>query len=79
MKIAEIITVFKNLDNTSKDNYRPISTLLNFTKLFDNILFSQLNSYMQNNFSKYLMGFWKNYNAQNSLLRIIQSWKERLK
>ena len=79
MKIAEIITVFKNLDNTSKDNYRPISTLLNFTKLFDNILFSQLNSYMQNNFSKYLMGFWKNYNAQNSLLRIIQSWKDRLK
>ena len=79
MKIAEIITVFKNLDNTSKDNYRPISTLLNFTKLFDNILFSQLNSYTQNNFSKYLMGFWKNYNAQNSLLRIIQSWKDRLK
>ena len=79
MKIAEIITVFKNLDNTSKDNYRPISTLLNFTKLFDNILFSQLNSYMQNNFSKYLMSFWKNYNAQNSLLRIIQSWKDRLK
>ena len=79
MKIAEIITVFKNLGNTSKDNYRPISTLLNFTKLFDNILFSQLNSYMQNNFSKYLMSFWKNYNAQNSLLRIIQSWKERLK
>ena len=79
MKIAEIITVFKNLDNTSKDNYRPLSTLSNFTKLFDNILFSQLNSYMQNNFSKYLMGFWKNYNAQNSLLRIIQSWKDRLK
>ena len=33
MKIAEISPVFKKLDNTSKDNYRPISTLSNFTKL----------------------------------------------
>ena len=30
MKIAEITPVFKKLDNTSKDNCRPISTLSNF-------------------------------------------------
>ena len=35
MKTAEIIPVFKKLHNTSKDNYRPISTLSNFTKLFE--------------------------------------------
>ena len=29
MKIAEIRPVFKKLDNTSKENYRPISTLSN--------------------------------------------------
>ena len=51
MKIAEINPVFKKTDNTSKDNYRPISTLSNFTKLFESILFTQLNRYMQNNFS----------------------------
>ena len=43
MKIAEISPVFKKLDNTSKDNYRAISTLSNFTKLFESILFAQLN------------------------------------
>ena len=31
MKIAEISSVFKKFDNTSKDNSRPISTLSNFT------------------------------------------------
>ena len=31
MKIAEITPVFKKLDNTSKDNYRPMSTLSSFT------------------------------------------------
>ena len=37
MKITEIPPVFKKLDNTSKENYRPISTLSNFTKLFESI------------------------------------------
>ena len=79
IKIAEISPVFKKLDNnTSKDNYRPTSTLSNFTKLFESILFTHLNRYMQNNFSEYLKSFRKNHNAQNSLLRMIESWKFRL-
>ena len=76
--IAEISPVFKKLDNTSKYNYRPISTLSNFTKLFESIVFTQLNEFMQNKFSKYLTGFRKNHNTQNSLLSMIESWKFRL-
>ena len=71
MKSAEISPVFKKLNNTSKYNYRLISTLSNFTKNFENILFMQLNRYMQNKFSKYLTGFRKNHNTQNSVLRMI--------
>ena len=78
MKIAEISPVFKKLENTSKDNCRPISTLSNFTKLFESILFTQLNRYMQDKFSNYLTCFRKNHNTQNSLLRMIESWKVRL-
>ena len=71
MKSAEISPVFKKLNNTSKYNYRLISTLSNFTKNFESILFTQLNRYMQNKFSKYLTGFRKNHNTQNSVLRMI--------
>ena len=78
MKIAEISPVFKKLENTSKDNYGPISTLSNFIKLFESILFTQLNAYMRKIFSKYLTSFQKNHNTQNSLLRMIESWKFRL-
>ena len=33
---------------------------------------------MENKFSKYLTGFRKNQNTQNSLLRMIESWKAKL-
>ena len=59
MKIAEINSVFKKFGNTSKDNYRPISTLSIFIKFFESILFTQLNRYMQNKFSQYRTGFGK--------------------
>ena len=78
MKIAEFSPVFKKLDNTSKDNYRPVSTLSNFAKLFESILFTQLNRGMQSKFSKYLTVFRKNHNTQNSLLSMIKSWQFRL-
>ena len=64
---------FKNLDNTSKDILRPISTLSNITKLF-----TQLDRCTQNKFSKYLAGFGKNHNTVNSFSRMIESWKVRL-
>ena len=78
MKVAEISPVFKKLVTTSKDNYGPISKLSNFAKLFESIVYSQLNDYMENKFSKYLTGFRKNHNTQNSLLRMIESWKVKL-
>ena len=33
---------------------------------------------MENKFSKYFTGFHKNHNTQNSLLEMIESWKDRL-
>ena len=50
MKVAEINPVFKKLGNTSKENYWPIKTLSNFTKLFDSIIYSQLNDYIEKNY-----------------------------
>ena len=54
MKVAKISPAFKELDNAFKDNYLPISTLSNFAKFFENIIYSQLNYYMENKFSENL-------------------------
>ena len=45
--------VFKKLNNTSKDNHQPISTLSNFAKLFEIIIYSQLKDYIKNKFESW--------------------------
>ena len=75
LKYADITPVFKKGDTTDKSNYRPISTLSNFSKIFEKLIYSQVNSYMEAKLSKYLAGFRRNHNAQHALLRMIESWR----
>ena len=62
LKYADIIPDFKKGDPTGKSNFRPISTLSNFLKIFDKLTHNQVNSCMELNLSKYLGRFCRNYN-----------------
>ena len=46
-----------------------------FSKVFEKLLFEQINDHMQSKFSQHLTGFCKNHNTQNALLVIIENWK----
>ena len=70
--------VFKKGDPTSKTDYRPMSTLSNFSKIFEKLIYLQLTNYMQNIFSIYLTGFRKNHGTQYALLKMIETWKTKL-
>ena len=63
VKQSEVTLVFKKGDTTSKTNYRPVSTLSNFSKIFERLIYLQLNNYMQNKLSVYLAEFWKNHDT----------------
>ena len=43
-KKAEVTAVFKKGDPTSKTDYRPVSTLLNFSKYFEKLIYLELNN-----------------------------------
>ena len=62
--------LYKKGDNTSKTNYRPISILPSFSKIFERLMFQQITSYVSDILSPYLCGFRKGYNAQHALLRL---------
>ena len=64
---------FKKGDTTGKTNYRPISTFSNFSKVFEKMIYAQINSFMKPKLSKYGAGFRAKHNTQ-PLLRIFQTW-----
>ena len=43
-KKAEVTAVFIKGDPTSKTDYRPVSTLLNFSKYFEKLIYLELNN-----------------------------------
>ena len=52
--------------------------LSTFSKVFEELLFEQINDHMQSKFSKHLTGFRKNHATQNALLVMIEKWKTTL-
>ena len=78
LKLADITRIFEKEDSLNKENYRPVSILPHLSKVFERILYKQIDSFMKNKFSPYLRGFRKNHNAQYSLLKMIENWKKQL-
>ena len=78
LKLADITPTFKKEDSLNKEKYRPVSILLHLSKVFERVLYKQIDSFMENKFSPYLCGFRKNHNAQYSLLKMIENWKKQL-
>ena len=54
LKKAEVIPVFKKNNPTLKTDYRQVSTLSHFSKIFELLIYLQLNNYLQKQFSIYL-------------------------
>ena len=49
LKLAKVVPVFKNGQETQTNNYRPISLLSPFAKLFEKLILSRLNSFLTRN------------------------------
>ena len=78
MKLANIIPVFKKDDRTDKYNCRPISILPNLSKVFERCIYNQLSAYFDWILSKQQCGFRKDFNAQHSLLKLLEKWRQSL-
>ena len=59
LKLAEVSPIFKKNDDLDKENHRPVSVLFNMSKVFEKILYSQIDAFMQDKLSDLLTGFRK--------------------
>ena len=59
LKIAKVIPIHKQSDKKLLNNYRPISLLPAFSKIFEKVVFNRMINYMdsQNLFYKHQYGF----------------------
>ena len=77
-KIASVTPVYKSGDKLRKENYRPISVVNVFFKVFERFLYNQLNAHFENILSRFLSAYRKHFSTQHVLLRIAENWKLHL-
>ena len=78
LKLAEVSPVFKKKDDLNKENYRPISVLSHVSKVFERVMYQQIEGFMKDKLSNLLIGFRKNHNTQHCLTNLLESWKKTL-
>ena len=78
LKLADIIPVNKKNSRYEKNNYQSISVLPNLSKIFENVLYDQIFSFLENIFSTYQTGFKKSFNPQSCLVTMIEKFKKSL-
>ena len=77
-EIASVVPVFKKEDPLDKGNYRPISILSVFSKVFEKYYLSHLRPYCDKVMSDYLSAYRPNFCTQHVLLRLIEKWRNFL-
>ena len=77
-KLAEVVSVFKKDGPLDKENYHPISLISHTSKIFEKILFNQINDYIEPYFSELLAGYRRNHSTQHCLIKILEKWKQFL-
>ena len=78
LKLSEVGPIFKKNNDLEKENYRPVSVLFNVSKVFERIIYSQIDAFMQDKLSNLLTGFRKNHSTQHCLMYMLENWKNML-
>ena len=76
--MADVTPLHKKGKNDLKENYRPVSILPVFSKVFEGSMFAQMSSFFDNFLSKQQCGFPKGYSTQQCLLALLEKWKRAL-
>ncbi len=78
MKLADLCPLFKKNDDMIKDNYRPVSILPIYSKVFEIVIADQLIEYFKDIFNVLLCAYRKKYGCQHVLVKVLDKWKKAL-
>ena len=59
-------------------NFRPVSVLNTFSKIYEKVLKQQLNQHLDNTLSVFIAAYRRAYSTQHVLIRLIEDWRSNL-
>ena len=77
-KIAHVTPLFKSNIRTNKINYRPVSILSVFSKIYERFIQEVLTPFIDNLLSEFISAYRKHYSCNHVLIRLIENWKQNL-
>ena len=78
LKKADVSPVFKKGNHNDKTNYRPVSILPSLSKIYERLIYNQINHMTENPLSVFQCGFRKKYSTQHALIAVIEKARKIL-
>ena len=77
-QIAKVIHLFKKGDPLDCSNYRPISLLFTFSKIFEKCVYKRVYSFLEKNnlIFKWKFGFRSGYSSNHTIVNLVESIKK---
>jgi len=74
LKIAKVIPIYKKGDSKLTENYRPVSILPTFSKIFERVIYNRITTFLENNnkFNPTQFGFRSNKSTKLALVHFIE-------
>ena len=77
-KIASVKSIFKKQERTEIENYRPVSILNCFSKIYGTFLHNQIAFFSNEFLSDFISAYKKGYSTNHVLRRLIENWRTTL-
>lgn len=78
LKLADITPGYKNGGRLDKNNYRPVSILSTISKIYEKLLYYQMEMFFDPILSKMQCGFRKGFSTQHCLIVMLEKWKKSI-
>ena len=78
MKIGKITPIYKGGNRLNKKDYRPVSVLTAFSKVFERYILNQMLEHVNLILSDKISAYRKGYSSQHVLLKLTEEWRKYL-
>ena len=77
-KIASVRPIYKKKFRNTKENYRPVSVLNTFSKIYERYIHNSPIPYINKCLSEFVAAYRKCYSSSHVLIRLVENWEKEL-